>query len=70
MIGFATEKMSVFGDRLILEDKEGFCVGYCSLTDNERGIVSISGSLSETDDSIAILNCYLTHDITSVTEDN
>ena len=52
MIDFTSEQMSVSGNRLIVEGKEGFR-GYRSLTDNERDIRSISGSLAETDDSLA-----------------
>merc|ERR1719367_597580 len=52
MIDFTSEQMSVSGNRLIVEGKEGFR-GYRPLTDNERDIRSISGSLAETDDSLA-----------------
>ena len=52
MIDFTSEQMSVSGNRLIVEGREGFR-GYCPLTDNERDVRSISGSLAETDDSLA-----------------
>merc|ERR1711994_596863 len=46
MIEFTTEWMSVSGNRLIIEGKEGYN-GYNSMTDNERDIRSVSGSLAE-----------------------
>ena len=52
MIEFTTERMSVSGNRLIIEGKEGYN-GYNSMTDNERDLRSISGSLAETDVSTA-----------------
>ena len=52
MIEFTSERMSVSGNRLIVEGKEGYH-GYNSMTDNERDIRSVSGSLEETDVSIA-----------------
>jgi hypothetical protein len=51
MIEFTTEQMSVSGNRLIIEGKEGYH-SYNSMTDNERDLRSISGSLGETDVSI------------------
>lgn len=52
MIEFSNERMSVSGNRLVVEGKENYPV-YNSMTEHEREIRSISGSLAETDESIA-----------------
>ena len=49
MIEFTSERLSVSGNRLIVEGKEGYQSYNNSMTDNERDIRSISGSLAETD---------------------